>query len=498
MVTKKLEGKLESENGAKNGNSGNNSVKKKYLITSAQYSYYEDGNGELRKWGKRGEIACLNENFYSGLKRFADETGAEIKILPIAGCSIKEDIFHSSIEDLDEIYEWSRRFKKLNENVTLSDILVPPQNVDPATSRKHLPSTYRATLIYPHSKQRLCPVPSHKSPLPRFLATTGSITYPNFNRGNDRGDQAWRDHVFGAILLDIQDSTYFIMRFLTAQKNGKFVDVGKEYDGNKRPKKIRVEALVLGDYHFGEHDEDTMNANYEMIEELSPKKLVIHDFFSGQSISHWQFEKLLSRTQDYRKGKLDLEKELEELYFEMNNLSKKISKKGEIYIVHSNHDDFLAKYLEKGMWRDRDLWNSAFCYNLIGGILKNDTPEDGYLKEALSSFGDIPKKVHFLKLTDSLAVSGYQLAVHGHIGKNGSKGMSIKGVDETIGKGVIGHKHAPEQFRNSYVVGTSSRLDLKFMHGSASAAMGANLAIYGNGSAQMLPIINGRWKLSEK
>lgn len=497
MTTRKLEEIVKGQKGKKeknNHNNNHNNVKKRYLITAAQYSYYSDKKGFLRKYGRRGEPAVLNETLYKGLKRFADEKEAEIKILPIAGCSLVEDVFHPGVGNLPEIYEWSRRFKKLNDNITLSDIVVPPQNVDPATSRRHLPSTYRATLIYPHSKQRLCPVPSHNSPLPRFLATTGCITLPNFNRDNDRGDQAWRDHVFGAIFLDIHDSNYYLMRFLTAQKNGKFADIAMEYNGRRKPKKIGVKALVLGDYHFGEHDPDTISSNYEMIEELKPEKLIIHDFFAGQSISHWEFEKPLSRTKDYQNGKLFLEKELENLYDEMQNLSQKIPRKGEIYIIHSNHDDFLTKYLEKGMWRDRDLWNSSFCHSLSGRILKNNTPDDEYLKEALSYFGDIPNNVHFLKLTDSLTVEGYQLAVHGHIGKNGSRRMSIRGVDETIGKGVIGHKHAPEQFRTSYVVGTSSRLNLGYMQGSASAAMAANLAIYSNGNAQMLPIIDGRWK----
>jgi hypothetical protein len=167
--------------------------------------------------------------------------------------------------------------------------------------------------------------------------------------------------------------------------------------------------------------------------------------------------------------------------------------RGQIYVVHSNHDDFLEKYLESGMYERKDLWNAEVCHSLAGRILRNKVRSDMYLKEALSMFGTIPSNVTFLGLDDKLCVQGYRLSSHGHIGVNGSKGLSVKKVDETMGRAIIGHKHAPEQFRDSYVLGTSSKRDLHYMAGSISAAMGCNSAIYSNGKVQMLPIINGVW-----
>jgi len=51
-----------------------------------------------------------------------------------------------------------------------------------------------------------------------------------------------------------------------ALKNGTFVDMGIEYSPGKKPRKIGVETLVLGDIHWGDHDETSIKANYEMID----------------------------------------------------------------------------------------------------------------------------------------------------------------------------------------------------------------------------------------
>ena len=145
------------------------------------------------------------------------------------------------------------------------------------------------------------------------------------------------------------------MRFLTARKNGSFVDLGQEYDGDKKPRKRKVEALVLGDTHFGEEDEKTMQANYEMIDELNPHSLVIHDLSSFSSISYHELKKPLSRAKQYARGKLFLEEDLDYTHKKLKELSEAMKGRGKIYIVHSNHDDFLTKYMESGMWRTHDL-----------------------------------------------------------------------------------------------------------------------------------------------
>ncbi len=467
-----------------------------YILTAAQSTYYKKfdkntGEEVLLKWGGKGNSAVLNENLYKGLRTFAKERDAELRILPIQGKMIRENQLHESLRDLPELYDWSKH-EKLNRNISQSNIRVPPQNVDPATSRQHLPAKYRSTLVYPHSKQRLLTVASFNSQLPRLLATTGCLTTPNYNRKNDKGDQAVRDHVMGALYVEIINETHYNLRFLTSTKNGKFVDMGKTYDGTRRTTKAGIEALVLGDIHWGEHEQKTIEANYEMIDFFKPKRLILHDFFNGGSISHHEANKPLYRAKKYNSGGLILEQELKSLFTEMIHLSKMMGKR-KIEIVHSNHDDFLPKYLEAGEWRNHDLWNAELCHTLGGRIISNNVAEDMYLKEALSMFGKIPSNVHFLGLRSDLKPQGFQLASHGHKGINGARGGKANSREKSLGKSISGHTHAPEQFRDAYIVGTSSRTDLEYMAGSSSSAMAANAVLYNNGKVQILPVIKGKW-----
>lgn len=467
---------------------------KSFVITAAQSTYYKktdkNGNFQLLRWGGEG-TAALNPTLYSGLKTFASERGAELRILPMQGKRINEDELHESVRDLPELYDWTKH-QKLNDNISQSNIRVPPQNVDPATSRQHLPAKYRSTLVYPHSKQRLVAVASFNSQLPRLLATTGCITTPNYNPRNDKGDQATRDHVLGGLFIELIDHSHYNLRFLTANKNGKFVDMGRTFNGDAKPTKAGVEALVLGDLHWSEHDSVTMEANYEMIDQFRPKRLILHDFFNGSSVSHHESKKPLLRAKKYNSGELSLEDELRELYIEMRHLSRRMGRR-KIEVVHSNHDDFLTTYLEAGNWRDNDLWNSEFCHRLGGRIIAGSVPEDMYLREALSMFGHIPSNINFLGLNADLKPQGYQLASHGHKGINGARGGKANSREKSLGKSISGHTHAPEQFRDAYIVGTSSRTDLDYMAGSSSSAMAANAVLYDNGKVQLLPIIKGKW-----
>jgi len=475
-----------------------NKYPQKYLITAAQASFFESINpsGEvtLKKWGGQGNKAQLNEKLYDGLREFQDRNHVDkFEILPIRGLCNREDVLHESVQNLPELIISDRMYERMNSNASITDIRVPPQNVDPSTSRKHLTAKYGATLVFPHTKQRLCPVASSSSDYPRFIATTGAITSPNYNRANDRGDQATRDHRLGAIFVEVFNKEEFLLHFLTATKDGRFVHMGTQYDGHKKPEKIGTDALVLGDIHWGEQDSRVIAANYDQIRTLKPKKLILHDFFTGKSISHWNFDKPLYRAQQFANGELFLEEELRSDFKELVRLSRTMGK-NDIYIPHANHHDFLTTYMNSGLYARQDLWNTGFCHRLAGRICSNNTSPDMYLKEALSMFGDIPRNVHLLGLDDKLNVQGYRLSSHGHIGVNGAKNLSIKGMDESIGKGIIGHKHTPEQFRDSMVVGTSSRQDLHYKAGSLSASMACSAAIYSNGKPQLLPIIGSRWK----
>ena len=207
---------------------------------------------------------------------------------------------------------------RLNKNIQVRDIVVPPQNKDPSTGKRQLVGQYGSSIIFPHSKQRYEPVPVFNSGIPRYIYTPGAVTLPNYDTSNHRGDTAEREHVFGALLVEIIDEKYFNIRNIRALKNGKFADMGIEYNGINKPENIGTNSIVLGDYHWGSHDEKTIEANNEMIRHFNPDNIFIHDFFDGYSINYHEQYNTMSRVREFNRGRLSLEDELisgsEELY----------------------------------------------------------------------------------------------------------------------------------------------------------------------------------------
>ncbi|MCK9596125.1 hypothetical protein M0R19_03000 [Candidatus Pacearchaeota archaeon] len=476
---------------------------KKYIITSAQACYHINEDGDELPWGVpknyRGRAKAIpNYNFLNGLDRIAKDYGAEMIIQPIAGKNVKEDILHEDLQNRKDIFWGDKR--KLNDNIQIRDIVVPPQNVDPATGKSELVGEYNSSLIFPHTKQRFFPVPVFNADLPRYIYTSGAITMPNYNVANHRGDTAERNHVFGALLLEVLDDKFYNITNLRALKNGKFVDRGKLYDGNLKPKKIEVDFMVVGDYHFGSHDEKAVKATYEMIEKFHPKRIFLHDFFDGHSINHHEKDNSLMRVREYKRGRLSLEEELKSDYEEIIKLSKIARKNTEIYVVSSNHHAFLPRYINEKNWINGDLWNADICSYLFNQATLLDIPEKeiddaAYLiEEGMKRFGQIPSNIKFLRLKDNFRRFGIQLASHGDKGSNGSRGGKAKSK-ATIGggKSVTGHIHTMEIYGYTYVIGTNGLLDAPHTAGFGNACIAANCLGYSNGLMQMLPIIEGEW-----
>jgi len=489
-----------SEEGQEKKKKEKKDYKKTYIITAAQACYYQNKDGDFMPYGGGYTKAIPNYNLLEGFETIAKEVGGELVIIPVAGKRTTEDVLHENLRDRKEIFQGS--FRKLNKNLQLRDLVVPPQNVDPVTGKKSFVSKYNSSLIFGHTKQRVVPVAVFSSKLPRYIYTTGAVTEPNYNLANSKGDNAFRNHVFGGLIVEVVDDTYYNVRNLRALKNGKFVDLGLEYDGDKTPKKMGVDSLVLGDIHWGDHEPSAIRANYEMIESLQPERIFLHDFFNGHSINHHEADNILRRAREFKKGRLSLEAELEADYREIRRMAGTFPQ-AEINIVSSNHHAFLTKYINSLNWA-KEPWNIEIGADLTSRASGLEIPEDQVddaaflFEEGMKRFGPIPENVKFLKIRDDYRRFGYQLAIHGDKGASGSKGGNAVARSVTGGgKSITGHSHNMEIYGDTYIVGTSSRLDLPYTAGSSNAQIAANAVLYKNGTVQMIPIIEGRWRIHE-
>ena len=386
--------------------------------------------------------------------------------------------------------------RPLNEKIVIADLIVPPQNVDPTTGRMDISQNQLGkTIIFAHSKQRWkCAPKSIGIKLPRVLITTGAITYPNYNTTNSRGDAAFWNHKYGFVAVDVLDARRYLPRIVPAMKNGTFVDMGIEYRVGEEPKKVGVEALVLGDIHLGDHNPDTMRANYEMLEYFAPKNVFLHDALDGHSVNPHEREDTIERAIAFREGRLDIKKEFSDAYDEFIKDMAKQFPKTNFHFVYSNHSpDFIRRYLTECQFI-YEPWNDTnFTSELRKGLLREKNPLQRGL-ELIAEEGRIkmPHNVHFLSLDEGMILKGYQLGVHGHKGINGAKGTP-NGMKSGYGKIISGHTHTPEINGDAIVVGTSSNIPLKYQEGQPGTSMPANAVLYENGLVQLIPIIIGRW-----
>ena len=476
------------------------SKSKTYIFTSAQACYYINKDGDSMPWGGGKGKAIPHYNLLKGFETLAKEKDAELVILPIAGKRSNEDTLHEDLEGREDIFRGT--MLRLNKNLQLRDIVVPPQNVDPASGKEELIGKYGSSIIFAHSKQRIFPGAIFSADLPRYLYTTGAVTLPNYNLANHKGDTAMRNHAFGGLVVEVIDEVYYNLRNVRALQNGKFIDLGMEYNGDSIPERRAVDSLILGDIHWGDHDEATIKANYEMIEYFKPRRIFLHDFFNGHSINRHEKENRLRRAREFKRGRLNLEDELEADYHELVRLSNEAGNKCEIIIVASNHHAFLPTYInDTERWAERDLWNAEIGSYLFAKGVGLNIPEEeiddaAYLiGEGLKRHGSIPENITFLRLKDSYKRHGYQLGSHGDKGASGARGGKAKARSKTGGgRSVTAHSHCMEVYGDTYIVGTSSKLDLPYTAGYGNANIAANSVMYTNGTIQMLPIIEGQWR----
>lgn len=479
---------------------------KTFILTSAQASYKENKTGDKPPAGTGEGRASPNRNLLQGFERLEELTDGNLVIFPIAGKNCGEKALHHELRNRPEIFR--RRKLVLNSNLQYRDIVVPPQNVDPTTGRDDAASKYDSSIIIAHSKQRYLPVAIFNAKLPRYIMTTGAVTQPNYNLANAKGDIADRNHLLGGLIVEVLDDVYYNVRNLRAKEDGSFVDLGWEFNGSKDPKKIGVEAIVLGDMHWGNHDEKAIKANYEMIEHFQPKVIMLHDFYDGWSVNHHEETNYIRRARELGRDRLSLEDELKEDYDELVRLALSVPPSVKIKIVASNHHRFLPEYINSNRWKEKgDLGNAELAAYLfyksieVGRQLSEENIDDSafLLQEGLKRFGPIPRNIEFLKAQDNCRIKGYQLAIHGDKGKNGGRGGSAKSRSITGGgKSITGHSHAMEIYGETYIVGTSSKLNQPYTAGSSNAQIAANAILYENGTVQMIPSIEGNWALKDR
>lgn len=448
-----------------------NDMGKKYLITTAAHN------------------AGVNRRLLENMQRYSSLIEAEIIILPVVGglASQEQRMAAELVPYLMENKEMT-----INKNLKIKDFGVNPQQINPLTGLGRFAQGDRS-YIMPGTKQVLRYIANSHKQLPKAVMTTGAITKPAYSmftlKGTPKrtGHIAKGDHEYGFVYVEVEDDNYFHFRQITAQNNGNFTDLGKKFDGTSRPEKVQADALIVGDLHPYDTNEEHEACTFDQIKTLKPKKIFLHDSFNARSISHHHIDDNIRKYEVYTEQGQNLEDELRLTLESINKYASAID--GKVYIVPSNHDEHLYQYLTKGRFLG-DKGNDLIGSKIYTKVLEGYNP----LKSGLELVGKLKKNIVFLERTDDYKVRGYQLANHGDAGSNGARG-SLRSHEEANGKSITGHTHTPSKIRKTYTVGTSTDLILDYNKRGYSSWVNTNSVIYPDGSVQLLNTIDGAWRI---
>lgn len=364
----------------------------------------------------------------------------------------------------------------------LSDVKIQPTAATPLSGLNGI--TGKESCIIGHPRQHLKSLPVLEGYKPKLLLSTGACTKINYT-DSKAGKKGEFHHMLGFVIVEIVDD-FFLIRQVNADDDGNFYDVKyRVKDGEVKVNRKGIDTAILGDIHVRHNNRAVTKVVFDFIKKMKPKYIVAHDVAEMESILHWDEKDPFKLMQKAEQGLDGLREEIEEIMQWIEDHKKY----GKLVFARSNHDDMLDRWLKSSDWRHISNNNKKIYLELANILSKESVAQKkGMLPYLIEErFG---KEVITLSLDDSFRRFDWELAMHGHLGANGSRGSAgqFKNLNT---KNIVGHRHTPERIDGHLAVGTLSHLRVGFNRGPSSWMNGIGV-IYPDGKAQLLHIINNK------
>jgi len=426
----------------------------------------------------------INQNLLENIEAYAKFIDASIHI--IAGryknpTSLARSNFLKAQEN-DKKASWHKNVvqyldanrHKIHDNLCiLSDIKTQPTASTPLSGFNSI--TGLESCIIGHPRMHLKSLPVLDGYPSKIILTTGAVSIENYT-DTKSGKKGEFHHTFGFVVVEL-DGDVFHIRQVTSDNSGSFYDLKYFVEDGQVEIHQGAEAIVFGDLHITETNEDVLKVSMEMAQEMNCKdNIVLHDVFNGTSINHHESKQpflLLKREDD---GSDDLFEELNQVVKFFDDY-----KDCQFKVVKSNHDVFLDRWLNENDWRKN---KNKRIYLELASKLMNDSDQKGVLSMFLK-MNEI-ENAYCLGENESLRISDWECGIHGHVGNNGSRGGLIQFKNMNT-KNITGHSHSPAREDGSVVVGTLTHKRVGYNNGLSSWAW-ANSIIFPNQKSELVII----------
>lgn len=442
----------------------------------------------------------VDKEFINSIKNYCNRNNALCLVMPCQDTFNRKSGFEYQLDP--ELKDFCIVYKDLylNENIYLSSIKVSAKQIQPITGIHQF--TTEASCILASPQQNMMPIPNQFKKIPHVIMCSGACTIPDYNNdlymSHRLNKIAEYNHINGAVIIEIENKKIFHFRQIQSGNNGEFIDLSIQYNPDNTISYVDDSYMVIGDAHFGEHEEAVLDKTKEMVKDLGVTDLALHDVFGGYSIAHWDVNKTITRAIKAEEGKLSLLQEAHLCARKLMEFGELIS--GKVDIVYSNHPLFLERYLEDGRYA-KDPLNLYYSLDIVKAFLNKINP----FKYMICNKTDFVylddkdfEKFNFLEKLDDKQVYGIEIAQHGSFGAGGAKG-SLIAYKKAFEKSISAHTHFPCINGGAWSVGTNSVLDPNYARG-ISNSMHTNAIIYKNGTRQLINIIKNKdgnytWRL---
>ena len=441
-------------------------------------------------WGQND--TKIHKGLYENIEAYAKEIDADIHIIlgryknPTSIITPKQKSEEIWVEEIMKYADANRH--EIHKYVSImSDVKIQPTATNPMSGMQGLSGIN--SCIFGSPKVQMEMIPVLESAKPKMMLTTGAITVKNYTDSKS-GKKGEFHHTLGFVVVEIKDKDVFFVRQVTADdKTGSFTDLYYNVDGGKVTKIKSIEAIILGDVHFGHHDQKVIDSTLNFMDKVKPNHVVLHDVFDGDSISHHQMKDPFLQYGKEVNGTNDLKKEIDSVMACL----KPFEKHKNVVIVRSNHDDFLDRWLKNEDWKKQPTFKNSRLYMQLSDILleqyaKNPMCVDGVIPALIKQ--KYPKFIT-LNRSDSYKVKGgWELGQHGDFAANGSRG-SLVNFRKLNTKIVVGHYHSPGRKDGALAVGTSTKLRVGYNLGPSSWLQ-SHVIIHEDGRAQHINFISDK------
>jgi len=391
------------------------------------------------------------------------------------------------------------------------ELNVLPTAVNPLEGLENY--TFRKSTVVPHPKIAMESIPTMRTEGVKLMFTTGCVTQRNYIK-RKVGYKAEHFHAYGALLVEVDASGSWWCRHVVQGPDGAMHDLNRRAIGGKVEYQGDaggfVSDICWGDVHATKLDEAVADVSFghredSMLEVLRPRTQHVHDLLDFWGRSHHTRRDPWEVFRSQWEGQWEL---TQELATTADVLWNKIARPWcETYVVNSNHDRHLDRFLKEVDWRS-DPTNAKMILALnlqkLQSIERGDdlnltqvACEYGYGKVASERKTGVEESVHFLAEDESHIIlpkidGGIECGLHGDRGSNGAKGnlTTFAKVDRKMN---TADKHSAGIQNHAYQCGLTGLLDMGYNHGLSSWTH-AHIVTYSNGTRAIVSIWKSKWR----